>query len=710
MPKLSELNPSDITVVSAPDGQTPMKLSQMKPDDYQVITSAPPPGQSSTGDALLRGAAQGSTLGFADEMTGAAGGLYDYIQGKLGNRGDISLSDAYHTRRDSARKADAKAEAEHPYATLAGQALGGIGTAVVPGLSALNVGKGAGLVEAAAKGAALGGIVGAGNAKEITDVPSGVLSGAATGAAIGGGLNRLGRGVSAAASKAGPLLAKVLGGVDSETLAKYAANADRINQAGALPEEAVKDAIDSGVGRAVGDKEALAERAAALEELMNHAYEQKQAQLAGSATPLAKAKEISASLAGEKDVLHEMSQRADQALEKSGVTFQKKDLLKAIDDVGFGAGDAIGDETTEALSKLQTTRDRLQTQLPDEIPATRLRKALQQIRKDINFDQKSGEFNDELSKMRKVFTGQISNALKTSVPEYAEIMDSMADRSNNLSRMNRHFGDPDKALSSLEALRKGTVRSQLVEDALQNHAVITDDSALAQNLAELKNSQSILGRIQNGEDLRREFFPKQWGMLQEAKNDAQMAADVAAPVERLGQNRTQAIIRNQGGKIANIEDRRALEALSKMDGGQNYPQMIEDKNVFDAFKKGQEKSGRLTMMGGALGTAAGSLIGHPVQGGIIGAQIGGALNVYGPAIVKGTVDSAQALRKVLNNSEAVQRLGPYAQTLLDAASKGNTALAAINQKLLASDPVYRNLFPRDPNDSKRDAIQRRLSH
>lgn len=661
-------------------------------------------------NSAMRGAAQGATLGFADEATAGVGGLYDYIQAKLGNRGDISLSDAYHTRRDAIRRADAASEAEHPWAYTGGQVGGALATAFVPGASALNVGKGASLGEAVGKGALMGGVAGAGNAKEITDVPSEATRGAVTGGAVGGALWGAGKGLSAIGRRVGPMTAKVVGGVDEKTLGKYLEAPDRINAIGALPEDAVKDAVDAGVSRVVGDKEALASRAGDLEDALNTAYAQKQAELAGSATPLAKAKEMSAALQGEKAALGTMSQQADEVLAKSGVTFKKTDLLKAIDTIGKGAGDAIGDEAANALQKLQTTRDRIASQLPDDIPAPRLRAALQQIRRDINFDQSSGEFNDALNGMRKEFTSQISNALKDAVPEYADTMKAMQARSQNLAKMDRYFGDETKALSSLETLRKGGAKAQLIEDALKSHAGVTGDEGLTQQLEQLRQNQDLLARMKAAEDLRPDLFPKEWNALQEAKAEAQMGADVAAPVERLSQGRTQAVIRNQGGKIPNIEDRRALEALSQAEG-KNFPEMISDKNVFDAFKKGQTNGSRMTVLGGTLGGGAGYLIGGApgaAIGGQIGATTGATLDKYGPAIVKGTVDSANALKEWLSTSEGVQRLGPYARPLLQAASEGNKTLAAVNQTLLRTDPVYRRLFDQQ-NQDQGDAISRRLN-
>jgi hypothetical protein len=217
--------------------------------------------------------------------------------------------------------------------------------------------------------------------------------------------------------------------------------------------------------------------------------------------------------------------------------------------------------------------------------------------------------------------------------------------------------------------------------------------------------------MKGGEDLRAELFPDHVKALQEAQAALDKAEAIAAPIERLSQNKTQNIVANQGGIKPNTEDARALTKLGAATG-EDYHQRISDKNVFDKFSKGQEKTGRLAMMGSSMGAGLGYHLGgtHGAATGFsLGGFAGGSLSHYGPAIVKGTIDSAAAIREALQSTEVVKQLGPYAKQLAEAAAKGNKTLAAINQTLLATDPVYRSLFKsNDPMQQKRDAIQRRI--
>lgn len=104
----------------------------------------------------LRGAAQGASLGFADEITG---GLESLVTDK-----------PYQQARDESRAEYVKASEDNPMTYGAGEIAGGVGSTLATG---------GGLGTAAALGAASG----AGYADELQDVPANVAMGASVGAA-----------------------------------------------------------------------------------------------------------------------------------------------------------------------------------------------------------------------------------------------------------------------------------------------------------------------------------------------------------------------------------------------------------------------------------------------------------------------------------------------------------------------------------------------
>jgi len=508
---------------------------------------------------------------------------------------------AYEDEQDAA---DAKFAHDHPGAKFAGQMLGG-GMLPIQTPQFAAAAPGAGLLARGGTALANAGLrVAAGTGMSAADAAArgeDPVEAAKNAAMVGGGLE----GVIGAAKMAPAVAAKaanIFGGTREENLAKYMADRGRINANGAKTSEDVKDMVDNAVGVHLAERDQLNGAADAAENHLNETYKQTKRDL-NSVTPLAKAQEFTAALGNTKAKLHEMSDAADDALVSSGVTFEKQHLLDAIDKIGKGAGDAIGDEATSALAKLQATRDRIDTQLPDQIDAKRLRTVLKQVRKDIDFDQASGEFNDSLTGMRKEFTGQISGALKDAVPEYAGYMDQMSVIADNLGHMNRYFGTDSRALGSLEALRKGGPQSQLIEEALNNHAAANGDNGLLNSLSESRANQSLLERMKNGEDLRGLLHPNEMAAAQQTRAAADAKQAVVDGFERLGPNRTYGVAKN-GMRDNNTSflDNKALDALGDADK-QNYKQVLDDKTVHDSFYKERPNGSRMAVVGSVTGGA-----------------------------------------------------------------------------------------------------------
>lgn len=158
------------------------------------------------GESALRGAAQGASFGFADEATAGVGGVYDYLMGKLGARGEIDLKDAYQTRRDAIRGRDELAQAANPKTFGAAEIGGGVASALIPGVGALSgTAQGAKIGAVAGKGALAGGVTAAGKSEaDLTEGEvdaGGVLKGAALGGLTAGALKGAGGALSPRALK-----------------------------------------------------------------------------------------------------------------------------------------------------------------------------------------------------------------------------------------------------------------------------------------------------------------------------------------------------------------------------------------------------------------------------------------------------------------------------------------------------------------------------
>jgi hypothetical protein len=165
-----------------------VKFDPSQPFETEEQAAAAKPGML---ESLLRGAAQGASLNFADEMTARA----ESVLGSLGLVPDKTYEQALAESRANYHSA----EEAHPIASTLGGVGGGIATAFVPGLGAAKLAQGAGLgakVWSAGKlGAKLGavGALGASEDKSLEDA----IKGGAAGAALGAGGQALVSGLGA---------------------------------------------------------------------------------------------------------------------------------------------------------------------------------------------------------------------------------------------------------------------------------------------------------------------------------------------------------------------------------------------------------------------------------------------------------------------------------------------------------------------------------
>jgi hypothetical protein len=160
------------------------------------------PEDPGMGESAARGAAQGATLGFADELVGAAkavaGAPRRLIEAaKAGPFGaPAGVVDDYRAERDIEREKNRAAEEANPKSYLAGQVgggvVGGVAAAALPGGAASTLGR------AVASGAGYGAAAGLGNSE--ADLTRGDVKGAVVdtiaGAGAGAGGGAAGYGVA----------------------------------------------------------------------------------------------------------------------------------------------------------------------------------------------------------------------------------------------------------------------------------------------------------------------------------------------------------------------------------------------------------------------------------------------------------------------------------------------------------------------------------
>jgi len=196
---------SDATLKALHNG-APIDYSALSDEELKALHSGPSTPKAepvketepeiepiSKTESGLRGAAQGATFGFADELTGGGESFMDLLGG------DTSMVDNYKKHRDESRSNYKQAEEENPLTYLAGNLAGGLAVPV-PGVAAA---KGIGAL--AKQGAIAGGLFGLGTSEadltdptdlgKVKDAGVDTLEGAGIGGIMGAGMGAIGKGL-----------------------------------------------------------------------------------------------------------------------------------------------------------------------------------------------------------------------------------------------------------------------------------------------------------------------------------------------------------------------------------------------------------------------------------------------------------------------------------------------------------------------------------
>lgn len=463
---------------------------------------------------------------------------------------------------------------------------------------------------------------------------------------------------------------KMFTGVPEDEQLYYMKNSPRVEAAAEkyLPQvegdhnrilEPIQKEIDQHVSD-FSDKSALAKHAqdSARQEL-DQSYQAARYELAQKDAPDRVALDLLGHLENEKAVLGDLSKQADQALGDSGVTVKKEDLLNFVQKWIDQLGPKIGDETVSAAKNLENLKSRMSAELGEVVDAPVVRDVLQQVRADAyKSPLAAGEFNTTLAGVKKNFARDISELLKGGAPEYRDLMEQMATRSQTLAEMSKQFGTKEKAYSNLSKIFSGGT-AKLKNDLLEKFSAITGKDFIGE-LSELKGAKEALERIKKGEDLRSELLPGLFQKHADAAAHAEQTANTFAEVKKLTPERTQSILKRLGTPSASNLDRAAIENLGNLTG-KNFLQDIDDVNNYRSFFKSDRNGSRKSTPGAVAGAAVGGAIGGPV-GAAIGSSLGGvagmAFDDYGGQLLKKylrAISSPQAKDGILFTEKMMKR-------------------------------------------------------
>lgn len=237
--------------------------------------------ETSKAEALGRGALQGATLGWGDEAAGAmtAGlqGLTNLLPQSAADRlglAQTSAVDAYEFSRDIERERNDQAKAAHGGYYLGGELAGSLAVPLPGGAAAQGMKWTARLGRAALQGGAIGLAAGAGASREGDAVGIGkdALAGGAMGAAGGAIAETASPVVKWLAQKVRQtpeLLERI--GIDRARRAMLN-GADSLSTRAKLPDEVVKQALESGAIKPFRNTEEIAARLGELTEKEGQEY------------------------------------------------------------------------------------------------------------------------------------------------------------------------------------------------------------------------------------------------------------------------------------------------------------------------------------------------------------------------------------------------------------------------------------------------------
>ena len=112
---------------------TQKKQKTFLSDDEMMKLEESQPSELESG---LRGALQGATAGFADEISGGVEALWEAAKGDPRTFGEL-----YKAKRDESRANFDTARETSPNSYMVGQVGGAIGTSLIPGMGGASIGK-----------------------------------------------------------------------------------------------------------------------------------------------------------------------------------------------------------------------------------------------------------------------------------------------------------------------------------------------------------------------------------------------------------------------------------------------------------------------------------------------------------------------------------------------------------------------------------------
>jgi hypothetical protein len=600
-------------------------------DELKSISPTPsetPPEKRNydMGESFTKGAVQGATMGFGDELSGALNSGMDKTQALLNKLGLASPSPSqvdeqlrqkgfsgdlldknktmYTEGRDVARAENKEAESQNPGSYIGGNVAGGLATALIPGAvgSKLltpvgNVLKGSGTAakigNSAINALPIGALVGAGmsESNDVSGLAQDVATGALTSGVASGALTGVGQGVGKIANKTAQVVEDKFPSVyrafkkGEEGITTYGKEfADETNTKlqditgkvrdfvlGKRNEVSQKTAktIDT-LGKQINDVESdIVNYHKNLMEKSGERFEK---------SKLGSAKQIELKLLQQKQNIGKTFDTIDQQLDDSGILFNNNDKIsklgETLQDNGLMPDQAQyfqskfepflkkGDLNIQELRNLKNMARDLSSS--DNIPVA---KAFQKFYREVT--------DNQINILEQSGIPDIANNLKSANQKYINLLDLNDEFIGGLNR-DRTLGKAltdDKTINTLSSMIKSDAKNLNKSNILQEKV-----EKLSPELGNLVgNVKKDLGNKAN--------FLEQIPSIPELK---QNSGQLQKLQELLQQAKTKPEIRTQMDELMNSSEKKindyVLGNLGAVEDAVVSPKKINIENVLDAYK------------------------------------------------------------------------------------------------------------------------------
>lgn len=411
--------------------------------DPSILSQLEGPGYL---ESARRGAAQGLSLGYSDEIVGGAQAVRDYVMDR-GSVMDEGIGDIYRRNRDLQRSQNMSAREANPK-TYGGAQLAG---AIAPAVLATIGTKGAALPAIAGRLGAIGAVEGLGHSE--ADLTKGEFGGAAVDTAIGGTVGAVMPGAMRGLGKGAKAIGKGVGSLFQ------GAGKRGLSAATNIPLESIEaytkrpEAIKAALGRTstnLAEKE-LTTSTKILSDRTSKLYDSAMKELS-SKKPAFAVSEINrmiGSLQGGLKakagaIIGTENKKAFATLARLKDDFAKmipkKETFKVKGKIPVSAsqGPALG---IGKLPKGQITSKMVPQPMEKVLTQGDMKRVLSDVRTMIKkWKPKPGEADNPTSLSLKSLQGQINEKLGAANPKFAEKMKPVAEHLDLLKRIEKKFG------------------------------------------------------------------------------------------------------------------------------------------------------------------------------------------------------------------------------------------------------------------------------